>query len=73
MSSRKNVEVGKKTNLDWQLHGSTLVNHTCDIEIEEIGIQHSLNNSGNSGDRIEEAFGIIPVISDEKLLNENYL
>lgn len=40
---------------------SVRAKHTGHVEIEEIRVEHRLHDTGNRGNRVEEAFGLISV------------
>jgi len=44
--------------LGWQLDVSFLLDHSGDVQIEEVCIENCLNDSSNDGDRIQVIFGV---------------
>lgn len=37
------------------------MDNTSDVEVEEVGVENGLNDSGNNGDWVEEALGVVSI------------
>lgn len=51
----------KLSSLSRHLELTVGLDDTSDVKVEEIGVKNGLHNSGNNGNRVEEALGVVSI------------